>query len=76
MGLKQTLFTLCHANAQILDKTPGKYGCKTFIYYRFKTNKELVAFQNCQSTQKLYLDKVFNPGYKITLTNPPKYSRC
>ena len=75
-GLKKTLFRLCHAKAQILESVPGKYGCATYMYYRFKTNAELVAFQNCQSEQKLFIDKVFNPGYKTPLTNPPKYARC
>ena len=41
-----------------------------------QTNAELVRFQNCQSEQKLFIDKVYNPGYKTPLNNPPKYSRC
>jgi hypothetical protein len=40
-GLKKTLFRLCKANAKILESKPGKYGCRTYMYYRFKVNLRL-----------------------------------
>jgi hypothetical protein len=66
LPLKKTLIKLCKiAGVKYLDTTPGKFGCDTFIYHRFPDYNTMVKYQNCESTQKLYQDKMF--PYKVSL---------